>query len=231
MKILDGSLAGVRACGPLDGTTLCTLDDTYGFSVDLTADLCRERNVDVDMAGFDAAMAGQRDQARAAGKFKMAEGLSYEGADTRFEGYEKLELDGVKVTALYVDGTQAERVQDGQHAVVVLDATPFYAESGGQVGDTGLLEGGGARFAVADTLKIQAGGFGHHGVLESGSLAVGDTLLARVDAVRRPRTVRHHSATHLMHKALRQVLGDHVQPRGPLVDRKSVQAGKRGAVR
>jgi len=218
MKILDGALAGVPAGGQLDGTTLFTLYDTYGFPVDLTADICRERNVEVDMAGFDAAMARQRDQARAAGKFKMAEGLSYEGADTRFEGYEKLELDGVKVTALYVDGTQVERVQAGQHAVVVLDATPFYAESGGQVGDTGLLESGGARFAVADTLKIQAGVFGHHGVLESGSLAVGDTLLARVDAVRRARTVRNHSATHLMHKALRQVLGAHVQQRGSLVD-------------
>jgi len=218
MKILDGALAGVPAGGQLDGTTLFTLYDTYGFPVDLTADICRERNVEVDMAGFEAAMARQRDQARAAGKFKMAEGLSYEGADTRFEGYEKLELDGVKVTALYVDGTQVERVQAGQNAVVVLDATPFYAESGGQVGDTGLLEGGGARFAVADTLKIQAGVFGHHGVLESGALAVGDTLLARVDAVRRARTVRNHSATHLMHKALRQVLGGHVQQRGSLVD-------------
>ncbi|CAM4151400.1 alanine--tRNA ligase [Bordetella muralis] len=218
MKILDGALAGVPAGGQLDGMTLFTLYDTYGFPVDLTADICRERNVDVDMAGFEAAMTRQRDQARAAGKFKMAEGLSYEGAETRFEGYEKLELDDVKVTALYVDGTQVDRVQAGQKAVVVLDATPFYAESGGQVGDTGLLEGGGARFAVADTLKIQAGVFGHHGELESGALAVGDTLLARVDAVRRARTVRNHSATHLMHKALRQVLGGHVQQRGSLVD-------------
>ncbi|OZI57554.1 alanine--tRNA ligase [Bordetella genomosp. 4] len=218
MKILDGALAGVPAGGQLDGMTLFTLYDTYGFPVDLTADICRERNVEVDMAGFEAAMTRQRDQARAAGKFKMAEGLSYEGAETRFEGYEKLELDNVKVTALYVDGTQVDRVQAGQKAVVVLDATPFYAESGGQVGDTGLLEGGGARFAVADTLKIQAGVFGHHGELESGALAVGDTLLARVDAVRRARTVRNHSATHLMHKALRQVLGGHVQQRGSLVD-------------
>ena len=218
MKILDGALAGVPAGGQLDGTTLFTLYDTYGFPVDLTADICRERNVEVDMAGFEAAMARQREQARAAGKFKMAEGLSYEGADTRFEGYDTLELDGVKVTALYVDGTQVDRLQAGQNAVVVLDATPFYAESGGQVGDTGLLEGGGARFAVADTQKIQAGVFGHHGLLEAGTLAVGDTLLARVDAVRRARTVRNHSATHLMHKALRQVLGAHVQQRGSLVD-------------
>jgi len=218
MRILDAALANVPKGGQLDGTTLFTLYDTYGFPVDLTADICREREVDVDMAGFEVAMERQRDQARAAGKFKMAEGLSYEGADTRFEGYEKLELDGVKVTALYVDGTQVQQVEAGQNAVVVLDATPFYAESGGQVGDTGLLEADGLRFAVADTLKIQSGVFGHHGLLESGTLSVGDTLLARVDAVRRARTVRNHSATHLMHKALRQVLGAHVQQRGSLVD-------------
>ncbi|WP_343499050.1 alanine--tRNA ligase [Achromobacter denitrificans] len=218
MRILDAALANVPKGGQLDGTTLFTLYDTYGFPVDLTADICREREVEVDMAGFEVAMERQRDQARAAGKFKMAEGLSYEGADTRFEGYEKLELDNVKVTALYVDGTQVQQVQAGQNAVVVLDATPFYAESGGQVGDTGLLEAAGLRFAVADTLKIQAGVFGHHGLLESGTLSVGDTLLARVDAVRRARTVRNHSATHLMHKALRQVLGAHVQQRGSLVD-------------
>jgi alanyl-tRNA synthetase len=218
MKILDVALAGMSAGAQLDGTTLFTLYDTYGFPVDLTADICREREVDIDMAGFEAAMERQRDQARAAGKFKMAEGLSYEGSDTRFEGYESLELDNVKVTALYVDGAQVDRVQAGQKAVVVLDATPFYAESGGQVGDTGLLEADGVRFAVADTLKIQAGVFGHHGELESGELAVGDTLLARVDTVRRARTVRNHSATHLMHKALRQVLGAHVQQRGSLVD-------------
>ncbi|SSW68386.1 alanine--tRNA ligase [Achromobacter agilis] len=218
MRILDSALANVPKGGLLDGTTLFTLYDTYGFPVDLTADICREREVDVDMAGFEVAMERQRDQARAAGKFKMAEGLSYEGADTRFEGYEKLELDDVKVTALYVDGTQVQQVKAGQNAVVVLDATPFYAESGGQVGDTGLLEADGVRFAVADTLKIQAGVFGHHGQLESGALSVGDTLLARVDAVRRARTVRNHSATHLMHKALRQVLGAHVQQRGSLVD-------------
>ncbi len=218
MKILDVALASIPKGGQLDGNTLFTLYDTYGFPVDLTADICREREVEVDMPGFESAMERQRDQARAAGKFKMAEGLSYEGAQTRFEGYESLEISGAKVVALYVDGTKADRVQAGQDAVVVLDATPFYAESGGQVGDTGLLEADGVRFAVADTLKIQAGVFGHHGKLESGSLAVGDSLLARVDAVRRARTVRNHSATHLMHKALRQVLGSHVQQRGSLVD-------------
>jgi len=218
MKILEGALANVPAGGQLDGTTLFTLYDTYGFPVDLTADICREREVEVDLAGFDTAMARQREQARAAGKFKMAEGLSYEGADTRFEGYEHLELDDVKVVALYANGTSVPRIEAGQDAVVVLDATPFYAESGGQVGDTGLLEAAGVRFAVADTQKVQAGVFGHHGKLESGHLAVGDTLLARVDGVRRARTVRNHSATHLMHKALRQVLGAHVQQRGSLVD-------------
>ena len=218
MKILDAALAGIAKGGQLDGNTLFTLYDTYGFPVDLTADICREREVEIDMAGFEAAMERQRDQARAAGKFKMAEGLSYEGAQTRFEGYEHLELSGAKVAALYVDGTQVQHVKAGQDAVVVLDATPFYAESGGQVGDTGLLEADGVRFAVADTLKIQAGVFGHHGKLEAGDLKVGDTLLARVDAVRRGRTVRNHSATHLMHKALRQVLGSHVQQRGSLVD-------------
>lgn len=218
MKILDVALAGIEKGSLLDGTTLFTLYDTYGFPVDLTADICRERGVEIDMPGFEAAMARQREQARAAGKFKMAEGLSYEGEQTRFEGYEQLELSDVKVTALYVDGTQVDAVQAGQQAVVVLDVTPFYAESGGQVGDTGLLLGDGQRFVVADTLKIQAGVFGHHGTLEAGALKVGDTLLARVDAVRRARTVRNHSATHLMHKALREVLGGHVQQRGSLVD-------------
>lgn len=218
MKILEGALAGVPKGGQLDGTTLFTLYDTYGFPVDLTADICRERGVEVDLPGFDAAMARQREQARAAGKFKMAEGLAYEGAATRFEGYDNIELDDVRVVALYADGTAVERIEAGQDAVVVLDATPFYAESGGQVGDTGLLEAVGMRFAVADTQKIQAGVSGHHGRLESGRLAVGDTVLARVDAVRRARTVRNHSATHLMHKALREVLGAHVQQRGSLVD-------------
>jgi alanyl-tRNA synthetase len=218
MKILEAALADVPKGGQMDGTTVFTLYDTYGFPVDLTADICRERGVQVDLAGFDAAMARQREQARAAGKFKMAEGLSYSGAETRFEGYERIELDDVRVVALYADGTSVDRIEAGKDAVVVLDATPFYAESGGQVGDTGLLEAAGVRFAVADTLKVQAGVFGHHGKLESGTLAVGDTVLARVDAVRRARTVRNHSATHLMHKALREVLGTHVQQRGSLVD-------------
>ncbi|MGB3290371.1 MAG: alanine--tRNA ligase [Burkholderiaceae bacterium] len=217
MKILDSALAAVPENGVLDGQTLFTLYDTYGFPVDLTADICRERKVQVDLAGFEVAMGHQREQARAAGKFKAAEGLSYSGVETRFEGYEHLESQG-RVTALYVDGTSVPSITAGQQAIVVLDATPFYAESGGQVGDAGLLTAGGARFQVEDTQKIQSGVFGHHGQLQEGALAVGDTVQAQVDAARRGRTVRNHSATHLMHKALRQVLGSHVQQRGSLVD-------------
>ncbi|NYT36995.1 alanine--tRNA ligase [Allopusillimonas soli] len=217
IKILDAALADVPEHGVLDGQTLFTLYDTYGFPVDLTADICRERNVNVDLEGFEAAMNQQREQARAAGKFKAAGSLSYSGVDTRFEGYEHLQGLGT-VTGLYIDGTSVSSVQAGQAAVVVLDATPFYAESGGQVGDSGVLEGGGVHFRVDDTQKIQSNVFGHHGTLMEGTLTVGDTVDARVDAVRRARTVRNHSATHLMHKALRQVLGDHVQQRGSLVD-------------
>lgn len=217
MKILDAALAGVAEKGTLDGQTLFTLYDTYGFPVDLTADICRERDVQVDHEGFELAMNRQREQARAAGKFKAVEGLSYSGVDTHFQGYEQLQAQG-KVTALYVDGVAADSISAGQHAIVVLDTTPFYAESGGQVGDMGVLQGGGARFQVADTQKIQNNVFGHHGELLEGTLAVGDTVDAQVDTVQRARTVRNHSATHLMHKALRQVLGAHVQQRGSLVD-------------
>ncbi|MPS25940.1 MAG: alanine--tRNA ligase [Alcaligenaceae bacterium] len=217
MKILDGALAALKPGAALDGETLFNLYDTYGFPVDLTADICRERNLDVDMDGFEAAMTRQREQARAAGKFKMAAGLSYDGAKTVFEGYTHLAAQG-KVTALYVDGASVPRIEAGQAAVVVLDRTPFYAESGGQVGDAGVLVQGAVRFDVEDTLKIQADVFGHHGKLVSGALAVGDTVDARVDEVRRARTMRNHSATHLMHKALRQVLGEHVQQKGSLVD-------------
>jgi len=222
MKILDAALGDVSAEGTasatLDGQTLFTLYDTYGFPADLTADICRERDVTVDMAGFDAAMARQREQARAAGKFKAAAGLPYDGAATRFDGYEHLALEAARVTALYVDGTRVESVDAGVDAVVVLDATPFYAESGGQVGDAGVLQNGSARFTVTDTVKIQPGVFGHIGTLDAGSLTVGDALAAQVDTARRAATMRNHSATHLMHKALRAVLGAHVQQRGSLVD-------------
>jgi len=217
MKILDVALAAIPEQGTLDGQTLFTLYDTYGFPVDLTADICRERNVQVDLDGFETAMNRQREQARAAGKFKAAEGLSYSGDETRFEGYERLQ-GPAKVVALYVDGTSVDAVTAGQHAIVVLDTTPFYAESGGQVGDQGVLEADGLRFEVADTQKIQSGVFGHHGELREGSLSVGAVVDAKVDAARRARTVRNHSATHLMHKALREVLGSHVQQRGSLVD-------------
>ena len=222
MKILDSALAALPAAvkgqpATLDGNTLFTLYDTYGFPVDLTADICRERGVEVDQAGFDVAMDRQRDQARAAGKFKMAEGLVYSGAQTVFEGYEHLERKA-KVLALYVEGTQVQRVVAGQDAIVVLDTTPFYAESGGQVGDVGVLTSGTTAFKVLDTQKIQPGVFGHHGRVQAGELTVGMPLLATVDAEQRARTIRNHSATHLMHKALREVLGGHVQQRGSLVD-------------
>ena len=222
MKILDAALAALPAAKKdqaqiLDGNTLFALYDTYGFPIDLTADICRERGVDVDQAGFDVAMERQRDQARAAGKFKMAEGLSYAGAQTVFEGYEHLQRAG-KVLALYVGGAAVERLTAGQEAIVVLDHTPFYAESGGQVGDTGFLTGRAAQFDVLDTQKIQPGVFGHHGRLATGDLSVGEEVSATVDAQQRARTIRNHSATHLMHKALREVLGGHVQQRGSLVD-------------
>ncbi|WP_017524638.1 alanine--tRNA ligase [Pusillimonas noertemannii] len=217
MKILEAALGGLGKGDRLDGQTLFTLYDTYGFPVDLTADICRERGVEVDHEGFEAAMARQREQARAAGKFKAAEGLIYQGVETRFEGYEHLQGQGT-VTALYVDGVSVDRIEEGAQAVVVLDATPFYAESGGQVGDAGLLQAGPARFQVSDTQKIQSNVFGHHGQLSGGALAVGQAVQAQVDVQRRASTVRNHSATHLMHKALRQVLGEHVQQRGSLVD-------------
>jgi alanyl-tRNA synthetase len=217
MQILNAALpSGTKT---LDGETAFKLYDTYGFPLDLTADVCRERGVAVDEAGFDAAMERQRQTARAAGKFKMGGSLEYSGVVTHFHGYEQLEVDGARISALYVDGTPVRKAQAGQAAVVVLDRTPFYAESGGQVGDEGVLEGPhGARFAVDDTLKIQSEVFGHHGRLEAGALQVGDEVKARVDVARRARTMRHHSATHLMHKALRQVLGAHVQQKGSLVD-------------
>jgi alanyl-tRNA synthetase len=220
MSILESALADLQARGgkTLDGELAFKLHDTYGFPLDLTADVCREREVTVDEAAFDEAMARQRDQARAAGKFKMAQGLEYSGAKTTFHGYEEIVFDDAKVIALYVDGASVKEVAQGQQAVVVLDHTPFYAESGGQVGDAGVLANASVRFAVADTLKVQADVVGHHGTLEQGLLKVGDVVKAEIDAVRRARTERNHSATHLMHKALREVLGSHVQQKGSLVD-------------
>ncbi|WP_407971362.1 alanine--tRNA ligase [Burkholderia pyrrocinia] len=220
MSILEGALADVEAKGGkvLDGELAFKLHDTYGFPLDLTADVCRERGMTVDEPAFDDAMARQREQARAAGKFKATQGLEYTGAKTTFHGYEEIAFDDAKVVALYVDGSSVNEVKGGQDAVVVLDHTPFYAESGGQVGDQGVLANASTRFAVADTLKVQADVIGHHGSLEQGTLKVGDVLRAEIDAHRRARTQRNHSATHLMHKALREVLGAHVQQKGSLVD-------------
>jgi alanyl-tRNA synthetase len=215
MEILEGALAA--GAKQIDGETAFKLHDTYGFPVDLTADVCRERDVTVDQAGFDAAMAHQREQARAAGKFKMAAGLDYKGAPTTFHGYDHLGHEGAKVTAVYVDGASVQQAAAGDDAVIVLDNTPFYAESGGQAGDSGELRNGTSRFVVEDTLKIQADVFGHHGRVVEGTIKVGDTINAKVDAEVRAKTVRNHSATHLMHKALREVLGEHVQQKGSQV--------------
>ncbi|HUW50122.1 MAG TPA: alanine--tRNA ligase [Sulfuricella sp.] len=220
MAILDADLAELAKSGArtFNGETAFKLHDTYGFPLDLTQDVCREHGVSVDIAGFDAAMAHQREQARAAGKFRMAAILEYSGEPTTFHGYEKLAVESAKITALYVDGSPVQQMTVGQQGVVVLDHTPFYAESGGQVGDAGELGADGALFAVQDTHKIQADVFGHHGVLHAGSLKLGDEISARVDKARRARIQRNHSVTHLMHKALREVLGSHVQQKGSLVD-------------
>jgi len=215
MQILDAALeGGVKV---LPGEVAFKLHDTYGFPLDLSADVCRERDLSVDEAGFAAAMERQKSQARAAGKFKMDRALEYSGAGNTFVGYDELQAT-TKVLALYVDGVHATVLNAGQEGVVVLDKTPFYAESGGQVGDQGLLQTAAAKFEVADTLKIKADVFGHHGTLLEGSLKVGDAVQAQVNSDLRVATVRNHSATHLMHKALREVLGDHVQQKGSLVN-------------
>ncbi|MGV8805415.1 MAG: alanine--tRNA ligase, partial [Polaromonas sp.] len=216
MQILDAALAdGVQV---LPGDVAFKLHDTYGFPLDLSADVCRERGLSVDEAGFAVAMEKQKTQARAAGKFKMDRALDYAGSANAFTGYTQLAQDASKIVAIYVDGVSAAALKAGQNGVVVLDSTPFYAESGGQVGDQGELVSGSARFAVGDTLKIKADVFGHHGTLEQGTLSVGDHVTARVDTALRAATVRNHSATHLMHKALREVLGGHVQQKGSLVN-------------
>jgi len=213
MSILEGAIAA----GDIDGETAFKLHDTYGFPLDLTADICRERGARVDEAGFAAAMARQKAQARAAGKFKMGAKLDYSGPQSTFYGYERLDAEA-RVVALYRDGTAVEALHEGEVGVVVLDATPFYAESGGQVGDSGQLRGPDGLFAVDDTQKVQAAVFGHYGVVGTGALRLGDAVKARVDAASRTATMRNHSATHLMHKALREVLGPHVQQKGSLVD-------------
>ena len=215
MKLLDGSLKDGDKV--LAGEVAFKLHDTYGFPLDLTADVCRDRGVEVDEAGFAVAMEQQKNRARAAGKFKMDKALDYSGAGNEFVGYEKLDST-TKIIALYADGTPATSLNASQNGVIVLATTPFYAESGGQVGDEGVISASGNVFEVQDTQKIKADVFGHHGVLTSGSLKVGDTVSAQVNMDMRAKTIRNHSATHLMHKALREVLGEHVQQKGSLVN-------------
>ncbi|MGM9485950.1 alanine--tRNA ligase [Ideonella sp. YS5] len=216
MEILETALESKPAV--LDGDTAFKLHDTYGFPVDLTADVCRERGIKVDEARFQELLEKQKQSGREAGKFKMAQGLDYQGSPTTFHGYDELVREGAQVTAIYVDGSRVDMARAGDDAVIVLDHTPFYAESGGQVGDAGELRNATTRVVVDDTLKIQADVFGHHGTVVEGEVKVGDVFTARVDAERRTKTVRNHSATHLMHKALREVLGGHVQQKGSLVN-------------
>ena len=215
MKILEAALA--KNPGQLDGITAFTLYDTYGFPLDLTADICRERDVALDESGFHEAMEKQKSTARAAGKFEMAAAIDYSGPKTQFTGYDNL-TDTAKILALYVDGESVKEIAAGQEATIVLDRSPFYAESGGQAGDVGLIESSSASFAVSDTQKVQPDVFGHHGKLATGKLAVGDAIKATVNTNVRASTMRNHSATHLMHKALRMVLGGHVMQKGSLVD-------------
>ena len=215
MKILEASLA--KNPGQLDGKTAFTLYDTYGFPLDLTADICRERDVSLDESGFHEAMERQKSTARAAGKFEMATAIEYAGPKTQFTGYDTL-TDTAKILALYVNGVSVKDIAAGQEAIIVMDRSPFYAESGGQAGDVGLIESSAASFAVSDTQKVQPEVFGHHGKLATGKLAVGDAITATVNASVRSSTMRNHSATHLMHKALRMVLGGHVMQKGSLVD-------------
>ena len=218
MEILESALKD--NAGRLDGDTAFKLSDTYGFPIDLTADIGRERGFEVDMAGFDKAMSSQQERSRAGSRFKADQVLEYRGAKTQFRGYDTLSDEG-RVVALYRGGSAVDSLAAGEEGVVVLDKTPFYAESGGQVGDSGELSKGGTcltLFQVQDTQKIQSDVFGHYGSVTTGELAVGDTVAANVDMHRRSRTMRHHSVTHIMHKALREVLGAHVQQKGSLVD-------------
>ena len=216
MEMLEKAIAETKD-GVLDGKLAFKLHDTYGFPVDLTADVCRERNLTVDMAGFDAAMQEQRDMARANAKFKMTAGLEYEGADTVFTGYDHVSENACKVLAVYLDGEAVEELPAGEDGVVVLDTTPFYAESGGQVGDTGVMKNDTTVARVLDTQKIKAKVFGHQVHVEEGAVRVGDILSTKIDEQRREMTRLNHSAAHLMQSALRKVLGDHVLQRGSWV--------------
>jgi alanyl-tRNA synthetase len=216
MRILEEDLAGLQG-DEISGDTVFKLYDTYGFPMDLTADIARERGLSIDTAGFEAAMTAQRGRARAASQFSAGAGSELQiDASTEFTGYDHL-VDTARVDVLFHDGEPVERLETGQTGQVVLDKTPFYAESGGQVGDRGELESASACFEVQDTRKQGKGAFLHTGTVTRGALAVGDTVNARVDAGRRQATVLNHSGTHLLHAALRAVLGEHVQQKGSLV--------------
>ena len=215
MQLLEAALLHQNRV--LDGETVFRLYDTFGFPVDLTADIAREHGIAVDHAGFERAMGSQRERARAASKFNIQDGMDYSGGSTQFHGYESLQHEG-QVIAIYKEGNRVDFIEAGDEAVVVLDQTSFYAESGGQVGDCGELLTANGTFNVVDTLKIQAKVFGHKGLIRSGRLVTGDKVLAEVDPVARARVQRNHSVTHLMHKSLQEVLGVHVQQKGSLVD-------------
>jgi alanyl-tRNA synthetase len=217
MQVLEAALQQGNEDRMLDGETLFRLYDTFGFPLDLTADIARERGFAIDQAGFEQAMERQRERARATSKFTLQDGIAYSGPSTEFHGYENLQFEG-RVLAIYRQGSRVDFIEAGDEAVIVLDQTPFYAESGGQVGDCGELLAADGTFAVADTQKIQSDVFGHKGLLRSGRLVTGDKVMAKVDPIARARTERNHSVTHLMHKALREILGAHVQQKGSLVD-------------
>ena len=220
MALLENALA--KGGKKLDGEIIFKLYDTYGFPYDLTADICRERNIELDEEGFEREMEAQRARARAAQSFKANAQLPYEGQDTEFKGYSERQTES-KVLALYKDGEQVNELNEGDEGAVVIDFTPFYAESGGQVGDVGYIFAGENRFEVHDTQKIKAAVFGQFGVQTSGRLKVGDSVTAKVDDEIRNANMRNHSATHLMHKALRDVLGEHVEQKGSLVTAESTR--------
>ncbi len=220
MALLENALA--KGSKKLDGEIIFKLYDTYGFPYDLTADICRERNIELDEAGFNREMEAQRARARAAQSFKANVQLPYEGQDTEFKGYSERQTES-KVLALYKDGEQVNELNEGDEGAVVIDFTPFYAESGGQVGDVGYIFAGENRFEVHDTQKIKAAVFGQFGIQTSGRLKVGDSVTAKVDDEIRNANMRNHSATHLMHKALRDVLGEHVEQKGSLVTAESTR--------
>lgn len=217
MQILDEAMTECKD-GVLPGDIAFKLHDTYGFPVDLTGDVCRERGLTVDTEGFEACMLEQKNKARAAGKFKIAADVLFTGDNNEFVGYDTLETPEAKVLALYKDGIQVESAQAGDDVLVILDKTPFYAEMGGQVGDTGVLENGTTLLQVRDCLKLKASVFSHVAHVCEGEIKTGDTFKAVVDAKRREAIMRNHSVTHIMHKALREVLGEHVAQKGSLVN-------------